>query len=65
MTKDIAMTVVLPPYDDMVASYLMRNCFGSKCLLYMGSCGGLYEGDHGVSYNSAARGEASSKAKLP
>jgi hypothetical protein len=30
----------------------------------MGSWGGLYEGGHGVSCNSVARGEASSKAML-
>jgi hypothetical protein len=65
MTKELAMTVVLPPYDDIVASYLMRNCFGSECPSYMGSCGSLYEGGHGVAYSSATRGETSSKAKLP
>jgi hypothetical protein len=37
MTKDFAMTAVLPPYEDMVASYLIRNCFGSECPSYMGS----------------------------
>jgi hypothetical protein len=31
----------------------------------MGSCGGLYDGGHGVACNSAARGETSSKVKLP
>jgi hypothetical protein len=65
MTKDFTMTTVLPPYDDMVASYLIRNYFGSECLSYMGSCGGLYEGGHGVACNSTTRGEASSKQKLP
>jgi hypothetical protein len=34
----------------------MRNCFGSECPSYMGSCGGLYEGGHGVASNSVARG---------
>jgi hypothetical protein len=29
----------------------------------MGSCGGLYEGDHGVACNSAARGESIIKSK--
>jgi hypothetical protein len=65
MTKDFAMTAVLPPYEDMVASYLIRNCFGSECPSYMGSWSGLYDGDHGVAYSSADRGEASSKAKFP
>jgi hypothetical protein len=32
---------VLPPYEDIVASYLIRNCFESECPSYMGSCGGL------------------------
>jgi hypothetical protein len=35
----------------------MRNCFGSECPLYMRSCGGLYEGGHGVACNSVARGK--------
>jgi hypothetical protein len=65
MTKDFAMTGVLPPYDDMVASLLMRNCFELEWPSYIGSCGGLYDGGHGVACNSTARGEASSKAKLP
>ena len=64
MTKDFAMTAVLPPYDDMVASYLMRNCFGAEWSSYMGSWGGLYEGGHGVACNSVARVGASSKAML-
>ena len=42
----------------------MRNCFESECLSYMGSCGGLYEGGHGVAYNSAARGESIIKRKV-
>jgi hypothetical protein len=37
MTKDFAITAVLPPYEDIVASYLIRNCFGSECPSYMGS----------------------------
>jgi hypothetical protein len=64
MTKDFAMTLVLPPYDHMVASQLMRNYFGSKCTSYMGSWGGLYEGGHEVVCNSVARREASSKVML-
>jgi hypothetical protein len=35
MTKDFAMTAVLPPYEDMVALLLIKNCFGSECLSYM------------------------------
>jgi hypothetical protein len=65
MTKDFAMTAVLPPYEDMVASYLIRNCFGSECPSYMGSWGALYDGGHRVACNSAAKGEALSKAKFP
>jgi hypothetical protein len=37
MTKDFTMTAVLPPYEDMVASKLIRNFFGSECPSYMGS----------------------------
>jgi hypothetical protein len=37
MTKDFTMTAVLPPYEDMVASYLIRNCLGSECPSYIGS----------------------------
>jgi hypothetical protein len=37
MMKDFAMTAVFPLYKDIVASYLIRNCFGSKCPSYMGS----------------------------
>jgi hypothetical protein len=36
----------------------------SECPSYMGSCGGLYEGGHGVAYNSVAWGKASSKTML-
>jgi hypothetical protein len=41
MTKDFAMTAALPPYEDIVASYLIKNYFGSECPSYMGSWGGL------------------------
>jgi hypothetical protein len=65
MMKDFAMTAVLPPYEDMVASQLIKNCLGSECPSYIGSLGGLYDGGHGIVCNSAAKGDASSKAKLP
>jgi hypothetical protein len=65
MTKDLAMTAALPPYEDIVASQLIKNCLGFECPSYMGSWGGLYDEGHGVAYNSADRGEASSKAKFP
>jgi hypothetical protein len=41
MTKDFAMTAALPPYEDIVASKLIKNCFGSECPSYMGNWGGL------------------------
>jgi hypothetical protein len=39
----------------------MRNCFGSKCPSYIGRCGGLYEGGHGVACNFLARGKQHQK----
>jgi hypothetical protein len=65
MTKDFAMTAVLPPYEDMIASYLIKNCFGSEYPSYIGSWGGLYDRGYGVACSSADRGEASSKEKFP
>jgi hypothetical protein len=37
MMKDLAMTAALPPYEDIVASELIKNYFGSECPSYIGS----------------------------
>jgi hypothetical protein len=45
MTKDFAITIVFLPYEDMVASQLIRICFESDKPSYIGNVGGLYKVD--------------------
>jgi hypothetical protein len=63
MTKDFGITAKFPPYEDMVASYLIRNCFGFDKPSYIGNVGDLYKGGQCVACSSGVSGEASSYRK--
>jgi hypothetical protein len=60
MTKDFAMTAVLPLYGYMVAS-AHEKLLRVRVTIIHGKLGGLYEGGHGIAWNSIAEGKRHQK----